>query len=192
MPHYFGLVPNPELEAVLEPALEKLMKHVKLARLRDAERSKRALGVGSALFQFLAIQQELNEPLNLNGDLLADILDDRVVPCHYDGNKALEAMFASVNGETSSAAPADRMLNFKSEHAIWDPGFRPPIFRRDDASRTAPTVQIPVAVKRKSNMQFEGDEPPMKRTKSNVTGTATRAMAQSKRKSMQKAVKSSS
>ncbi|KAJ7321627.1 hypothetical protein DFH08DRAFT_1033568 [Mycena albidolilacea] len=188
----FGLVPNPELEAVLEPALEKLVNHAKLVRLRDAERSERALGVGSALLQFLAIQQELNEPLNLNGDLLADILDDRVVPCHYDGDRALEAMFASVNEGTSSAASADRMLNFKSEHAIWDPEFRPPIFRRDDASRSAPTVPIPVAVKRKNNMEIEGDEPPMKRTKSNVTNTATRVKAQSKRKSTRKAVKSPS
>jgi hypothetical protein len=137
----------------------------------------------------LAIQQELNEPLNLNGDLLADILDDRVVPCHYDGDRALEAMFASVNRGTSSAASADRMLNFKSEHAIWDPEFKPPIFR-DDASPTVPI--IPVAIKQKSNMEIEGDEPPMKSTKSNVTKTATRVKAQSKRKSTRKAVKSPS
>jgi hypothetical protein len=133
--------------------LEKLMKHVKLAHLRDAERSKRAIGVGSVLFQFLAIQQELNEPLNLNGDLLADILDDRVVYCHYNGDKALEAMFASVNGGTSSAASADHMLNFKSEHAVWDPEFRPPIFRCDDAFRSAPTLPISLPSSRQAEEQ---------------------------------------
>jgi hypothetical protein len=77
-------------------------------------------------------------------------------------------------------------------YVIWDPEFRPPIFCCNDASQSAPTVPIPVAVGWGSSMEIEGDEPPMKRTKSNVTRTAMMAKAQSKRKSMWKAVKSPS
>ncbi|KAJ7097064.1 hypothetical protein B0H15DRAFT_824681 [Mycena belliarum] len=47
----FGLVPTPELEAVLEPALGKLLEHNSLADLLDPERNIRVLGVGSALLQ---------------------------------------------------------------------------------------------------------------------------------------------
>ncbi|KAJ7806726.1 hypothetical protein B0H14DRAFT_3483910 [Mycena olivaceomarginata] len=158
----FGLVPTPELEVLQEPELKKLMRHVKLAGLHDAEKSKRALGVGSTLLQFLVMQQELNEPLNLNGDLLADILDDRVVPCPSNGDRALEAMFASVNGGPLSAASADCMLKFKSEHSIWDEDFRPPTFCRDEPSRSAPTALIQIAVKQKSDKEIKG-KPPMKR-----------------------------
>ncbi|KAF7339229.1 hypothetical protein MVEN_02000400 [Mycena venus] len=180
-----GLVPTPELDVLLEPALGKLMEHVKLAGLRDAERSKRALGVGSVLLQFLAVQQELDEPLNLNSDLLADILEDRVVPCPYDGDKALEAMFSSVNEGPSSSASADRMLKFKSEHVIWDDDFRPPTYRRDEPSRSTPTAPIPVAVKRKSNKEIEG-QPPLKRAKGEVAKKVVRAKAEPKAKSTRK------
>ncbi|KAJ7323568.1 hypothetical protein DFH08DRAFT_969118 [Mycena albidolilacea] len=45
----FGLLPTPELNAVLEPALETLMQHTKLAGLLDGKRRKWAIGVGLAL-----------------------------------------------------------------------------------------------------------------------------------------------
>ncbi|KAJ7937873.1 hypothetical protein B0H13DRAFT_2302347 [Mycena leptocephala] len=157
-----GLVVTPELEVVLEPALEKLMKHEDLAHLRDADRNTHVLAVGSALLQLLAVQQELDEPLNLNGDLLGDLLDDRVNYSPYDGVAGLAAMFSSVAG--AGPALADRMLKFNSEHVSWDDDFRHPTFRRDEASRFKPTAPIPVVVKRKGEEEIEG-EPPSKRTK---------------------------
>ncbi|KAJ7646218.1 hypothetical protein B0H17DRAFT_1148130 [Mycena rosella] len=54
----FGLVSTPELNALLQPVLEVL---------------ERIIGVGSALLQLLAVQDQLKEPLNLN--------DGRVVHC---------------------------------------------------------------------------------------------------------------
>jgi hypothetical protein len=179
----FGLVPTPELDAVLEPALENLMRHTKLAGLPDDERSKRALGVGSALFQLLAVQQQLDEPLDLNGDLLADILDAGVVRYPYDGDRGLEAMFALANVWGPSSA--DRMLKFKSEHAIWDEQFRPPTFRRDEPSKYAPRAPIPVIVRRKGDNEILG-EPPMKRAKVDVVKKAPR-VKEPKVKSMGKA-----
>ncbi|KAJ6471617.1 hypothetical protein C8R47DRAFT_1324929 [Mycena vitilis] len=67
----FGLIPTPELEAVLFDALSRLMRpHPELENLAEDECNRRVMGVGSALFQLLAIQHELGEPLNLNGDLI--------------------------------------------------------------------------------------------------------------------------
>ncbi|KAJ7643191.1 hypothetical protein B0H17DRAFT_1148630 [Mycena rosella] len=92
----FGLVSTPELDAVLQPVLEVLLVHAHLADLPESDRNERVMGVGSALLQLLAVQDQLKEPLNLNGDLLNDFLDGRVVHCSSDGDRGLDAMFASI------------------------------------------------------------------------------------------------
>ncbi|KAJ6564129.1 hypothetical protein B0H19DRAFT_1067722 [Mycena capillaripes] len=56
-----------------------LMAHSVLSDLVEEECNARVMGVGSVLLQFLAIQNELGEPLNLNGDLLKDLVDDSIV-----------------------------------------------------------------------------------------------------------------
>jgi hypothetical protein len=61
-----GLYTTPELEAVLSDPLVHVMGHDTLLGLTQHERGIRALGVGSVLFQLLAVQYELGEPLNLN------------------------------------------------------------------------------------------------------------------------------
>ncbi|KAJ7200062.1 hypothetical protein C8J57DRAFT_1261575 [Mycena rebaudengoi] len=152
-----GLAIMPELEAILEPALQKLLNHHDLAHLRKEERTERVLGVSSVLLQLLDAQQQLNEPLNINGDLLGDLLDGRVVYCFNDGDAGISAMFAFVSGAGFEAAY--RLLKFKSEHVIWDANFRPPTFRRDDASRFAATSPIPVVIKRKGAQEIEGESP---------------------------------
>ena len=149
---------TPELKAVLEPALKRLLKHRDLAHLRDTERSDRVLGVGSVLLQLLDAQQQLNEPLDLNGDLLADLLDSRFMYWSMTGDAGISAMFASV----SSAGPeaADHMLlKFKSRYVVWDDEYCPPAFRCDDLSRSAPTEPIPVVIKRKGAEEVEGELP---------------------------------
>ncbi|KAJ7704039.1 hypothetical protein B0H17DRAFT_1193958 [Mycena rosella] len=84
-----GLVPTPELEAVLMAPLSALLRHGVLSHLIEDERNQRVMGVGSVLLQLLEIQMELGEPLNLNGDLLVDLRDRAVTPCPTDGAKAL-------------------------------------------------------------------------------------------------------
>ncbi|KAJ7672711.1 hypothetical protein B0H14DRAFT_2657150 [Mycena olivaceomarginata] len=54
------------------------------------------MGVGSALLQFLVVQHELGEPLNLNGDRIEDLKDESVVACLPDGEEALNAMFSAI------------------------------------------------------------------------------------------------
>ncbi|KAJ7187451.1 hypothetical protein GGX14DRAFT_611425 [Mycena pura] len=101
-----NLIPNPELEAVLSDSLATLMQHSDLAALLDDELNERVLGVGSALFQLLAVQSELGEPLNLNGDLIADLGDKPVVPYRSDGHDGLDATDAAVPPGTHHIRPS--------------------------------------------------------------------------------------
>ncbi|KAJ6492675.1 hypothetical protein DFH09DRAFT_1104607 [Mycena vulgaris] len=43
------------------------------------------LGVGSVLLQLLAVQHELGEPFNLNGDLIEDLKDENPIPVVVNG-----------------------------------------------------------------------------------------------------------
>ncbi|KAJ6530814.1 hypothetical protein DFH09DRAFT_1093423 [Mycena vulgaris] len=112
----FGLVPTPELEAVLQPAAQSAGARWPHQTPR-AGRSQHVLGVGLALLQSLAIQQQLREPVNLN-----------VIPLP---NQVLK-----------THALAKRMLKFNNAHTIYGPDYRPPTFRRDEPSQTATTATI--------------------------------------------------
>jgi hypothetical protein len=161
-----NLVPTPELEAVLQPSLTILLGHQALAHLLEPECQERVLGVGSALLQTLAVQHELREPLNLNGDILEDLITGRVVRYLSDGPAALEAMFGAIPWPAgNSDTLAGRMEGFKRTHAFYDPGFRPPTFRRDDPSIFVPTAAIPIQLKRKGDGDIEEERKPAKRPK---------------------------
>ncbi|KAJ7195036.1 hypothetical protein GGX14DRAFT_677379 [Mycena pura] len=112
---------------------------------------------------------------NLNGDLLGDLKDERVVSCPYDGDEALEMMFALVSGESVDISKS--LLRFKAKYAVWDDGYRPSTFRRDDESRVEATEPIFVTVKRSGAQVIEtGSEPPRKRVKIVEEGSATGRM----------------
>ncbi|KAJ7692728.1 hypothetical protein B0H17DRAFT_1200307 [Mycena rosella] len=186
----FGLVSTPELDAVLQPVLEVLLVHAHLADLPESDRNERVMGVGSALLQLLAVQDQLKKPLNLNGDLLNDLLDGRVVHCPSDGDRGLDAMFASIplpRGAEHSRVRDRALLKFKCVHTIYDADHRSPTFRRDDESRFPPTEAILVGqnqeedgrvadeeiatagrrTKRKADEQVEGEKVG-KRTKAQI------------------------
>ncbi|KAJ6473944.1 hypothetical protein DFH09DRAFT_1094674 [Mycena vulgaris] len=164
--HTFGLFPTPELEAVLQPAAQCAGARWPHQTPR-AGRSQHVLGVGLALLQSLAIQQQLREPVNLNGDFLGDLLDGRMVQCPADGNEGLVAMFSVIplpNQVLKTHALAKRMRKFNNAHTIYGPDYRPPTFRRDEPSQTATTAIIPLGSKRRCGEEG-GDEPPSKRAK---------------------------
>ncbi|KAJ6537048.1 hypothetical protein B0H19DRAFT_1079425 [Mycena capillaripes] len=141
-----GLNPTPELEAVLSDPLMHLMGHDALLSITQQECGVWVMGVGSVLFQ-LAVQHELGEPLNLNGDLFEDLKDESLISCRPDGDAALNAMFTAIpSNSTKSGILAQQMLRFKRDHTIFDPELRPPLFRRDRPSHFSPTKSIPVAV----------------------------------------------
>ncbi|KAJ7614355.1 hypothetical protein FB45DRAFT_1035843 [Roridomyces roridus] len=60
-------------------ALSELLHHETLAHLEVSERADRVGTIGSVLLELLWAQNQLNEPYNLNGDLLADFLNGTVV-----------------------------------------------------------------------------------------------------------------
>jgi hypothetical protein len=133
----------------------------------------------------LAIQYELNEELNLNGDTLLDLLDGSIVPCNIDGTKALEAMFLATDPiELKHRRGWDinrfsqHMLKFNAEHAIYDPTLRPPTFAYITESVNLPTYAIvfdvpsipsttdaPAVSSKRVNDEPVPEEPPAKRTK---------------------------
>jgi hypothetical protein len=100
--------------------------------------------VGSAVLQTLAVQHELCEPLNLNGDILEDLITSRIVRYLSDGPAALEAMFGEIPWQSvNSNALAGRMEEFKRTYTFYDPNFFPPTFRRDDPLIFFPTAAVP-------------------------------------------------
>ncbi|KAJ7483763.1 hypothetical protein B0H11DRAFT_2231915 [Mycena galericulata] len=154
------LVPTPELEAVLSKPLITLLGCEALSDLLQAERDKRVMGVGSVLLQLLAVQRELGEALNLNGDIVEDLITGRVVRCPSDGPAALAAMFAAIPlTSVQSGILTQRMLKFNADHATYDRDYRPPTYRRDDPSIFKPTAAIPVLLKREGSAEIEGEKP---------------------------------
>ncbi|KAJ6540692.1 hypothetical protein B0H19DRAFT_1269236 [Mycena capillaripes] len=123
------------------------------------------MGVGSVLLQILAVQHELGEPLNLNGDLIEDLKDESVVACLLDGDEALNAMFGAITSKgTRSGALVQEMLAFKRNHPIFVEALRPPLFRRDRPSYFPPTkpitLQIKGTLKRKGDVVVDEEKPP--------------------------------
>ncbi|KAJ7823116.1 hypothetical protein B0H13DRAFT_2376254 [Mycena leptocephala] len=178
------LTPTPELESLMQPPMHELLNRSVL-RVPEVERRRRVLAVGSALLQLLAIQYELNEELNLNGDTLLDLLDGSIVPCKIDGTKALEAMFLATDPiELKHRRGWDinrfsqHMLKFNAEHALYDPTLRPQTFARITESVNPPTYAIvfdvpsilsttdaPAVSPKRVNDEPAPEEPPAKRTK---------------------------
>ncbi|KAJ7744370.1 hypothetical protein B0H16DRAFT_1463242 [Mycena metata] len=133
------------------------------------ERLARVTGIGLALLHFLVVQHELEEPLNLNGDLVNDLWDNCVVTCGGDGKAALQAMYGAVNdGVLPGANEGQKMSRFFDRHTIFDSHWRPPLYRRVRTSQFTSTqailVTIPTVSKRKAEEQLESGKGP-KRSK---------------------------
>ncbi|KAJ7660274.1 hypothetical protein DFH06DRAFT_1401711 [Mycena polygramma] len=138
------LSPTPELESLMQAPIQELLGRV-VFQVGPTERRRRVLSVGSALLQLLAIQHELGEELNLNGDTFEDLLDGSIVPRRIDGTKALEAMFLSTNPlelKHRKRWDLDRfsqhMSIFHAAHTVYDPALCPPRFER-----TSPSLNLP-------------------------------------------------
>ncbi|KAJ7192337.1 hypothetical protein GGX14DRAFT_578203 [Mycena pura] len=167
-----SLVPTPQLEAILEPSLQSLARHMHLVHVPEPELQRRLLGVGSALLQLLAVQRELGEALNLNGDVLQDLLTGRIVPRPFDGPEALLVMFkACMIADGSSVSATKRMLKFNEAHVIYDQDYSEPTFRRLAPSIFQPSAAIPVVLKRNGDENIV-NEKPAKRTKTTKTQQA--------------------
>jgi hypothetical protein len=156
------------LQSLMQPPMHELLNR-RVLRVPEVERRRRVFSVGSALLQLLAIQHELNEELNLNGDTLLDLLVGSIVPCKIDGTKALEAMFLATDTIDLKHRKgwdinrfSQHMLKFNAEHTIYDPTLRPPTF-----ARIAESVNLP---RTPSCSMFRARHPPQTLRWSRVRG----------------------
>ncbi|KAJ7794707.1 hypothetical protein B0H14DRAFT_2621696 [Mycena olivaceomarginata] len=123
-----GLTPTPELEAVILPPLTSLPGHSLLSHIPLSERQE------LFFYSCWLSENELREPLNLNGDILDDLNTGHAVSCLTDSPKALSVMFGAILFNEGTTAK----LKFNSAHIIYDPEFCPPTFRREDPSIFTP------------------------------------------------------
>ncbi|KAJ7732049.1 hypothetical protein DFH07DRAFT_781037 [Mycena maculata] len=142
------LSPTPGLESLMQPPMQELIRR-RVRGIPIAERKRHVFSIGSALLQLLAIQHQLGEQLNLNGDTMRDLLDGAIIPCRLDGSEALEAMFLATDPlELKHKRGWDlnrfssHLLRFNSDHTIYDPSLSPPTFKRICPSSDVPLDPI--------------------------------------------------
>ncbi|KAJ7200970.1 hypothetical protein C8J57DRAFT_1486534 [Mycena rebaudengoi] len=141
----------PELRKLIRDAEDDLMAHPSLSSIEESQRKLRTHGVGYVLLQLLAIQVQLGEPLNLNGDTLKDLADGSIRPVPVEGVDALTAMFVWAGFQRRAAKENWTMVKYEesakkfyADHSIFDPDLRPPTFERIRASENKPSQTISV------------------------------------------------
>ncbi|KAF8174426.1 hypothetical protein K438DRAFT_2023131 [Mycena galopus ATCC 62051] len=88
--------PEAELAPLIRPPAATLMD-VEMVSLPHEERRRRVLHVGRAMMHLLAIQHELEEPFNLNGDLFEDIVEQDILQFGLEHEECGCAMFLATN-----------------------------------------------------------------------------------------------
>ncbi|KAK6996404.1 hypothetical protein R3P38DRAFT_2799715 [Favolaschia claudopus] len=123
--------PCPELVSLMVPPIGKLRQSCP-ASVPNEEWNRRVLGVGAALLQLLAIQHELEEPLNLNGDIFVDLVEEEVKTAHDEVAEAQRAMIMALNLKVlrhrkywDKPKFARHIEEFQEYHTTFDPTFRP-------------------------------------------------------------------
>ncbi|KAJ6498685.1 hypothetical protein DFH09DRAFT_1103130 [Mycena vulgaris] len=97
-------------------------------------------------------------------------------PVPSDGVKGLNVMFSSIPLSSSkSGILIKRMLRFNHAHTIYDTNFRPPTFRRDEPSYSAPRDPIPITLKRKADDNIDEKRPEKCLKKGKVADKNTKA-----------------
>lgn len=156
----FGLEePVRELTALMEHPLEKL-QDFRLVSVPGPERRRRVIGVGRAMLQLLALQHELQEPLNLNGDIFEDLIQEAITPREMESSEALRAMFIATNPKQldhkkywDMEALGESLMNFRNDHTIFDSTFRPPTYFRigpRESRRPRIAIEIPTSAAKRA------------------------------------------
>ncbi|KAK7040023.1 hypothetical protein R3P38DRAFT_3350044 [Favolaschia claudopus] len=168
---HLGLLATPEQVALKDRALDRLLRHSQPRAsdasddISSAEWKIRVCSVGSALLQILVVQHELGEPLNLNGDLLDDLINGRIVACEDDAESVLNLIMTCALGQITEAQTSlEKFIKFKREFTVYDETYRPPSFRRIAESTSQPSAPMLVTVKRGAEEEIE-DVPEAKRKK---------------------------
>ncbi|KAJ6517243.1 hypothetical protein C8R47DRAFT_1205479 [Mycena vitilis] len=128
--------PTPELTALMQRPLKKL-EDFRVLAVPGRERHYRVIGVGQAMLQILALQHELEEPLDLNGDMFEDLVDKDIFPVTMQAHHAIYAMFRAKNPKQlrhkrhwDSSSFNKAAKQFSNTHAIVDPNYHPATYLR--------------------------------------------------------------
>ncbi|KAJ6572404.1 hypothetical protein DFH09DRAFT_1461873 [Mycena vulgaris] len=105
------LCPAPELESLMEAPLQELLAR-DIQGVAPLERRRRVFSVGSALPQLLAVQHELGEEFNLNGDTPRELFEGEIVATSLNGTEALRAMSLATEPINLKLRKGRHMLQF--------------------------------------------------------------------------------
>ncbi|KAJ7622367.1 hypothetical protein FB45DRAFT_870569 [Roridomyces roridus] len=129
--------PVNELTALMKRPLKHLDDFRVVAVPDAAERRHRVLAVGRALLQILAIQHNLEEPLDLNGDAYEDLVNGHIESLSMDGGEAFRAMYMATKPKLLShakfwdrAAFVEECGEFIISHELNDGTYRPATYGR--------------------------------------------------------------
>jgi len=173
-----------ELTALMVQPLDKL-QDFRLVTVPGPERRRRVLTVGRVMLQLLAIQYELKEPLNLNGDTFEDIMEGSIEWVPLESSEALRAMILATKPKVLNhvkywdmATFSESATNFLVNHTAPDPAYRPATYRRSSLSpreSRRPAIAIdntgedrvrgkfPTKTRPRSDDDVDEDTPPPKR-----------------------------
>ncbi|KAJ6470765.1 hypothetical protein C8R47DRAFT_1325125 [Mycena vitilis] len=129
-------VQEADSNALMQRPLKKL-EDFRVLAVPGRERHYRVIGVGQAMLQILALQHELEEPLDLNGDTFEDLVDKDIFPVTMQAHHAIYAMFRATNPKQlrhkkhwDSSSFNKAAKQFSNTHAIVDSNYNPATYLR--------------------------------------------------------------
>ncbi|KAJ7272147.1 hypothetical protein C8J57DRAFT_1225689 [Mycena rebaudengoi] len=97
----------------------------------------RVLTVGRVMLQLLAIQHELEEPLNLNGDTFEELREGSIQQINLEASEAFRTMLVATKPKQLThkkywdrEAFGEFALDLYDAHTVFDPSYRPNMYRR--------------------------------------------------------------
>jgi hypothetical protein len=167
--------PVDELTALMERPLRQLQDFI-FVSVPGPERRRRALTVGRVMLQLLAIQyDDLEEPLNLNGDMFEDLLEGDVKRINIEAHEALRAMLVATKPkmlthkrywDSGWAAFQEFVTKFSNDHSGLDPAYRPKSYRRTrPLEPRRPPIGIAVDSTRSDDSEDDPITPPKTRAR---------------------------
>ncbi|KAJ7289599.1 hypothetical protein C8J57DRAFT_1213930 [Mycena rebaudengoi] len=135
--------PVEELTALMVRPLTQL-QDFRLVSVPGPERRRWVLTVGRAMLQLLAIQYDLEEPLNLNGDTFEELVEGYIKRTHVESAEALRAM--PVATKPKHAEFGQFAVEFYEDHTVPDTAYRPNTYRPNrplEPRRPSVAVDIP-------------------------------------------------
>ncbi|KAF7310175.1 hypothetical protein MIND_00391100 [Mycena indigotica] len=157
------LTATPELEEAMRHPLEQLC-NPKVVVISGKERKRRVMAVGNALLQLLALQDEMDLPLDLNGATFQELVEGKIFPLPWERDhwEMRRAMLLATRppelihkSKWSEATLAERLTEFNRTHIVEKGDFRPSRFYRSEPEPGSDVTlePIPISAPPKQSLQ---------------------------------------